>query len=232
MRFTDDELHLAGTGDATLFEHVAQHFRRMGFTYCSFGLRLPLPFAQPRVVIMDTYPQAWMKRFTGQGYLAVDPTVAHAHKSDDFLLWSPELFREAGDMWEDANAHGLKVGWAKPSRNGNVFGMLSLSREADPLSGVEIAAHAADLARMSEMLLVAAARQQVAAHVPESLVVLTEREKEVLRWTADGKTSYEIGRILSLSAATINFHINKAVAKLDSVNKTQAVVKAAMLGLL
>lgn len=215
-----------------MFDYVAGHFRRLGFSFCSYGVRLPVPLAQPRIAILDTYPEAWMKRFDSQQYIAIDPTIAHAQRSTDFVLWSPELFRHAGSMWEDANAHGLKVGWAKPSRHNGLVGMLSLSREADPLSPVEIAAHAADLARMGDMLLVASAPRQIAAEVPESLAILTKREKEVLRWTADGKTSHEIGCILSLSVATVNFHINKAVAKLDSVNKTQAVVKAALLGML
>jgi len=232
MRFTDDDLHLLGQHDAPLFDHVAGHFRKTGFSFCSFGLRLPVPLAQPRIVILDTYPQAWMKRFDSQCYVEVDPTILHAARSEDFVLWSPELFGNAGGMWDDANAHGLNVGWGKPGRMNGMIGMLSLSREADPLSPLEVAAHAADLTRMNEMLMVALSRQFVADHIPESKAVLTEREKDVLRWTADGKTAHEIGLILSLSVATINFHINKAVAKLDSVNKTQAVVKAAMLGLL
>lgn len=232
MRFTDDDLHAAASAELPMFDYVARHFRRVGFSYCSFGVRLPVPLAQPRIVIMDTYPSAWMERFELQNYAAVDPTIAHASKSEDFLLWSPEVFAGASDMWDDCNAHGLRVGWAKPGRSKGIVGMLSLSREADALSPVEIAAHAADMARMNDMLLAVAAHSQVAAHVPESRAVLTEREKEVLRWTGDGKTAYEIGRILSLSAATVNFHVNKAVAKLDSANKTQAVVKAVMLRLL
>lgn len=232
MRFTDDELHLLGNPDAAPFDHVAGHFRKAGFSFCSFGLRLPLPLAQPRIVILDTYPEAWMKRFDGQRYAEVDPTIRHAVRSEDFVLWSPELFRDADSMWEDANAHGLNVGWGKPGRMNGTIGMLSLSREADPLSPLEIAAHAADMARMNEMLIVAMSRQVMRTHLPEAQAVLTEREKEVLRWTADGKTSYEIGLILSLSVGTVNFHVNKAVAKLDAVNKTQAVVKAVMLGLL
>ncbi|EGF33678.1 hypothetical protein IMCC9480_3149 [Oxalobacteraceae bacterium IMCC9480] len=35
-----------------------------------------------------------------------------------------------------------------------------------------------------------------------------------------------------ISVSTVNFHINNAIEKLNAVNKIQAVVKAAMLGLL
>jgi DNA-binding CsgD family transcriptional regulator len=69
-------------------------------------------------------------------------------------------------------------------------------------------------------------------YVPETKVTMTAREKEVLRWTAEGKTAYEIGQILVVSERTVNFHINNVVTKLGACNKTQAAVKAATLGML
>lgn len=55
---------------------------------------------------------------------------------------------------------------------------------------------------------------------------LTERELEIVRWTAHGKTSAEIGVIMSLSDHTVNAYMNNAVKKLDCVNRTQLVAKA------
>ncbi|MBB1250395.1 MULTISPECIES: helix-turn-helix transcriptional regulator [unclassified Rhizobium] len=55
---------------------------------------------------------------------------------------------------------------------------------------------------------------------------LTEREVEIVRWTAKGKTSAEIGMIMSLSDHTVNAYMNNAVKKLDCVNRTQLVAKA------
>jgi PAS domain-containing protein len=43
--------------------------------------------------------------------------------------------------------------------------------------------------------------------VNETPHVLTDREREVLSWTARGKTAGEIGSILSISARTIEWHI-------------------------
>ena len=63
-------------------------------------------------------------------------------------------------------------------------------------------------------------------------LALTKREVEVLKWTADGKTSGEISDLLSVSENTVNFHVRNAVSKLQSANRTAAVVRAAMLGLL
>ncbi|MDR6102937.1 DNA-binding CsgD family transcriptional regulator [Agrobacterium larrymoorei] len=58
---------------------------------------------------------------------------------------------------------------------------------------------------------------------------LTKREIEVIRWTSHGKTSSEIGQILSLSDHTINAYLNNAIKKLDCVNRTQLVAKAIRL---
>ena len=68
--------------------------------------------------------------------------------------------------------------------------------------------------------------------MPETSVVLSAREIEVLRWTSDGKTSYEVSEIMHISERTVNFHVNNAVEKLGTNNKTAAVVKAVILGLI
>lgn len=61
---------------------------------------------------------------------------------------------------------------------------------------------------------------------------LSEREMEVLRWMAAGRTTSETAAILGISSRTVTFHITNTLLKLDAVNKTQAVVKAVMLNLI
>src|SRR5580704_4639907 len=58
-------------------------------------------------------------------------------------------------------------------------------------------------------------------------VALNEREVEVLTWSARGKTSAEIGKILGLTKRTIDFHIDNAREKLGAATRTEAVLKAA-----
>lgn len=60
--------------------------------------------------------------------------------------------------------------------------------------------------------------------------MLTKREVECLRWAAIGKTDYEISLILSRSRATVRFHIHNASMKLNAVNRSQTLFKAAQLG--
>ena len=64
------------------------------------------------------------------------------------------------------------------------------------------------------------------------VIRLTDREIEIMRWTADGKIASDIGTILSLSTRTVNFHIASSIKKLGANNKTSAVAIAAKSGLL
>lgn len=59
---------------------------------------------------------------------------------------------------------------------------------------------------------------------------LSKREVECLRWAAIGKTDFEISTIIARSRATVRFHIHNASIKLDAVNRSQTVFKAAQLG--
>ena len=61
---------------------------------------------------------------------------------------------------------------------------------------------------------------------------LTDREREVLTWVGRGKTSWEIAMILSVSDRTVNFHCDRAMRRLDVVNRTQAVAKAFACGMI
>lgn len=61
---------------------------------------------------------------------------------------------------------------------------------------------------------------------------LTKREVECLRWAAVGKTDREISMILARSHATVRFHIKNAGEKLNTVNRSQTIFKAAQLGFL
>ena len=61
---------------------------------------------------------------------------------------------------------------------------------------------------------------------------LTERENEVLLWVTEGKTSWEIGRILSISERTVKFHLSNIYRKLGVTSRAQAIVHAIKCNLL
>ena len=60
---------------------------------------------------------------------------------------------------------------------------------------------------------------------------LTEREMEVLKLLAQGKTNKEIAAALVISERTVKFHVGSILSKLGAGNRTEAVTLAAQRGL-
>jgi len=56
---------------------------------------------------------------------------------------------------------------------------------------------------------------------------LTKRQREVLEWVGDGKTTQDIAQIMGLTAATVEKHLRLARDNLDVDTTAQAVLKAA-----
>lgn len=61
---------------------------------------------------------------------------------------------------------------------------------------------------------------------------LSNRESEVLKWVMEGKTNWDISKIMSISEATVKFHLVNTFRKLDVVNRGHAVAKALQTGIL
>lgn len=220
-----------GKDEKKIFDKVQGAVEALGFEYWAYGHKSAWPLTKPRVHMVSNYPVAWKSRYDAAGYLQQDPTVAHCARSQSPIIWSDEVFRAAPELWRDAQAHGLCVGWAQSNFDPHgVGGMLTLARSAQPLSAEELQANEVRmrwLVNIAHLVLKPAPVQS-----PQVKQHLTDREVEVLKWTADGKTSSEIADILLLSIDTVNFHVKNAVSKLSVANKTAAVVRAVMLGLL
>jgi len=215
------------------FAGIADAARELGFEYCVHGLRFPLPITRPRTLYFSNYPPEWTQRYQEQGYLQIDPVVAHGMRSSAPVIWSDALFAATPQLWAEAQAHGLRVGWAQSRRDPEgTYSMLVLARGAPLLTTEELQARGAHMEA-----LVHASHAAMKACCPDPEIDppparLSERELEVLRWTAEGKTASEVAQILAISERTVNFHVNCAVAKLEVSNKTAAAVRAAVLGLL
>jgi len=74
------------------------------------------------------------------------------------------------------------------------------------------------------------ARLNQCSDVP--VVRLTSKERDVIKWVIEGKTAWEIGKILCVSERTVKFHLTNVYEKLKVSNRAQAVAKVSRLGLI
>ncbi len=205
--------------------------QRLGFHNFVYALRVPTNFANARLIMLDGYPEGWVKRYFEAGHSDADPVIAWCLKQVVPIRWS-DLVLEPGSHAEqvmrEAAEYGLRDGVTMPvhSPQGEL-GILSLSLDAPP----EVAAPITERALPHVHLLATHLHQavrRISGLEQDNGPQLTSRENECLRWTADGKTSREIAQLLGVSESTVNFHINNAMHKLDVVNRQQGVAKAAL----
>lgn len=68
-----------------------------------------------------------------------------------------------------------------------------------------------------------------AAH---ALVALTERQQDVLRLMAEGRSNKEIGRDLGIAPDTVKSHVSQIFGVLGAVNRADACMKGKSLGVI
>jgi DNA-binding CsgD family transcriptional regulator len=191
--------------------------------------------------ILSTYPESWVKHYFEKKYLDHDPVVDAVDQRRLPFVWSEvtdsdDLNRRQRVLMDEARQAGVSDGMTIPFVDGAVDAALHFVAEAttDGRAGLSENRH------LLHLLALYFHRKAKPALLEASLLgqttrrasLLTPREKEVLEWTARGKSTWEIAAILNISDKSIEFHIEGAKRKLQVFNRTHAVVKAVMLGLI
>jgi LuxR family quorum-sensing system transcriptional regulator SolR len=237
MAWREDELHyILGCKTPTqLFGVLREESLRLGMGNVAIGLVLPIPLDQKKFVLFNDYPSEWKERYADKGFLSIDPTVKHGLRSVLPILWSdPELHQpECAAFWEEARSAGLTHGIAQPvwDRHGSCS-MLSFSRGHLEFSRHELREKLPKIAWLAQLAHTALAGMVIDKEIPEAKVKLSEREKEVLRRTANGLSSTQIAEKLNLSPRTLDWHFLNAMSKLGVSHRSQAALIAHKLGLL
>lgn len=215
-----------------VYHEIELQAQQLEYDYYSLCVRHPVPFTRPKVAFYTNYPEAWVSYYQAKNFLAIDPVLNPENFSQGHLMWNDDLFSEAQPLWEAARAHGLRRGVTQylmlPNR---ALGFLSFSRcsaREIPILSDELQLKMQLLVRESLMALMRLNDEIVMT--PE--MNFSKREKEILRWTAEGKTSAEIAMILSISENTVNFHQKNMQKKINAPNKTQVACYAAATGLI
>jgi DNA-binding NarL/FixJ family response regulator len=107
------------------------------------------------------------------------------------------------------------------------IGYLLKDTQADDLCRA-IKAAAAGQVQMSPSV---AARLLREVPAPQQTEPLTERETEVLKQLAQGKSNKEIAATLVIAEKTVRTHVSNILAKLDVTSRTQAALHAVRSGL-
>jgi len=182
-------------------------------------------------VLLCDWPVEWLERYVARNYVDHDPVVSRMKQ-----LQAPFQWRDASEIkvdhdgevvMGDAGEFKLKDGLAFPlvTLDGQIV-MVSLGGEQVEMSGLEfgmislVATYA--IGRAMQLLT---AEGRVIDHIE-----LTPRERECLKWAAEGKSEWEISQILGISEHTSEKHLLNAKFKLGAVNRVQAVAEAIRRG--
>lgn len=204
-----------------LFIRLARLAQELGFDHCAYAIRLPFPVSHRKYLVFQNFDggsadKCRLYAYASKGVTGFADDLRRALQSNSPRLQSASGFAFTAPAYHSAGTVGI----------------LALKRSDDPSPDHRPRASDQRIAVLAHNLHDAMTSALLPQYVPESLAEITRREKEVLRWTADGKTTSEISRIINISERTVKFHLYNAIRKLGAMNKTQAAVKAAALGFL
>ncbi|KRQ89860.1 autoinducer binding domain-containing protein [Bradyrhizobium valentinum] len=223
-----------------LFDLLVSCASEEGFSEVAYGAltfaeppRLP-EYLPPAVTV--NFPPDWCHRYFERNYRVIDPVVRRTPMLPGPFLWD-ELAKQyqlqSGEqrVLDEAREAGLKHGMSVPLFG--ALGRVSVVSFASPFDDADPQYRMSHLNTLAWHFHIAFA--EIARPSDSSCdrkLILSKREKDCLRWVAEGKSSWEIGKILKVSDNTVNFHIRNVMRKLGTTNRTQAIVKAIRLNLI
>jgi DNA-binding NarL/FixJ family response regulator len=123
-------------------------------------------------------------------------------------------------------------------RAGAVGYLLKASPSEKLCEAIRLAARGEMLLEPSVAAKLVAEFTRLAGHTPAPRVAVTlaeplsAREREVLRFLAEGLSNKEIGQRLGIAEGTVKNHMSQVLGKLGVLDRTQAALRARELGLL
>ena len=230
-----DRANACGNQEALLALGVEQA-QRLGFDFFTLGYKHMSSFSAPEVQFISNYPMAWLQEYASSGYIATDPTLLKAAKTSKPVVWSTQFFENTPALWAAANSHGINHGCALATSNAlGDMGLLVLARRVGDITTKELTTITSFMTATAHILFerILFLTGHGSEHVEENRrSKLSGREVEILRYTADGKTSQDISQLLDISERTVAFHINNILLKFSVPNKTAAVARAVVQGLI
>ena len=218
-----------------VLEYGREVCKSLGVKRMSYHVTPPFesPTSMTTGVYAEGFSEQWMELYETEEFRLHDPIPARVIRHGAMLSWADAM--EIGQ-----NTPGNEAYFAKMREFGLVHGF------GVPLFGPGgRAAYAAfdfdiPIERVSNHALgtvrsvAQAAHQRICRLLDQSgeVPALSEREVEVLTWTARGKSMASIAAILDLSPDTVKTYLKRVYGKLEVSDRVGASVKAIKLGLI
>jgi LuxR family transcriptional regulator len=215
-----------------VFDLAVRLAQDLEMSFLGLKLCLQLTAQSPKVFLYSNYPQAWIECYQRDDFYKQDCAANRSHSSTMPVLWSDDLYREAPHFRQQACEHGLRHGWTQSlhDRQHNES-QVSVARPAGEVSQAELYDKAGKVQWLCHTLHAVISEHHLSLLCPPS-PKMSERELEVLKWSAAGKTAADVACILSLSQSTVNFHIRSVITKTNASNKAGAIAIATLRGLI
>jgi len=225
----------------SILENLANQFN---FNYFTFARVFPKALTRLNLMTIGNYPKEWLDIYAKEKYIFIDPALKHGMSNRLPFFWK-DIFQfedeETKAFATNCSSFGLQEGFSLCiGGNCGDYSILSFggTKEKQELNSTHPLVLITHIIipyiheKVAQILQVEPLYPIVQSIDSRPLEELTSREKECLLWSAEGKTALEISLILDIAEATVNFHLKNAVTKLDCANKTHAVAKSILLGLI
>jgi LuxR family transcriptional regulator len=227
-------------GQEELTQRLESLLTAYGFHF--YGLRLHQKPHHDTVgsAIVGRWPHGWTNIYASRKYVLLDPTVRMLSTAQRAYRWRDAVYALRSDphrqrmerMMQEAARYGLDDGYVFPvhGRNG-LLGSMTLGGPPIDLSPAEMALFEAAAKRVFWRYLELRGQAEALENTAKVDTQLTRREMEVILLLADGLTSHEIAKQLTISNHTVDWYINGLQEKLKARNRQHVVALAFRLGL-
>jgi LuxR family quorum sensing-dependent transcriptional regulator len=226
-----DQFDRLTTGER-IADAVLSIFKQFGFNTLLISAAPNLRQRLDEVILAKKMPAEWIKLYSDRRYADTDPVMRHLKQSWkpfewNEVTWNPEHNLGAEEVMQMRKEFGFHNALVVPIFNAaGLAGFVSASGAKievnAPIKGAFhlLAVYAFHRAR--------SLRREGSAEKP----TLTQREREVLTWVANGKSAWEIGEILRIAKRTVDEHVQTIFQKLDARSRPNAVAIAIQKGLI
>lgn len=182
-------------------------------------------------VVNVSYPEEFCREYLSRDYFRVDPVMWNALATCQPQYCCETTHGRPGEIISLCGDFNLREGYVLGARSqGLTAGECLFSFKSQAVK--QDRRTVGMLEFVGPHLHLAFSRTLHGEQAMASQVSLSSREREVVEWLQEGKSSWEISVILGISERTVNFHVYNITRKLGASNRAQALAIAARLGLL